>query len=1123
MAGELTKQTVSINFAQGIDTKTDPWQLPSGKFTSLINSVFSAQGGSGGGRLNKRNGFGPLAALPNGSFSYLTTLNNGLLAVGDSVASLSSADNKWYTRGQYQQLGLSISPTVRNSQDVIGVDSVVANGLVCTVWTQQTASAVTGLTTTEYLYQVTDQASGQNVVLPTSVPTIASYTPAGSSKVFSVGPYFVVVTPVVDGGAYKLQYFALSSSFNVIGPQTTTSDAFVPIGANGGSLSWDGCVSNNTLIVSYNTTTGGQGIHTTAIPQSVIAAGGSSSVGQAYTNSNFVGNLVSSCVDSTNGNIYVSFYNLSTTNLYTFALNSFLNPLYFSPQPILNGRTIVNIASCAFAGTCSVFYEIPNSYSYESDVSSNYVGRNTITSGATIGTPVISCRSIGLASKAFFIAGMPYYWGAYQSQGGYQSNGDFQPTNFLIRGDSLSSAPQIVAKVSYENCGGYLTQGLPSVTVDGDQAYFSYLFKDLAQALVTLNNSQQTTTGGIYTQTGVNLGSLDFSGAIDAVEQAGALHMGGGFLQEYDGQQLVEHNFLLWPDNVETFYNDASIVTRTGSASNGSTTITLSSGTDVSVGMTITDSTNSTYIPAGTTIVSISGTVAVMSAPTTHAISGDTVLTQGNIAAQPDGSTNTKAYYYEAIYAWTDAAGMTHRSAPSTPVSVTTTSSGTAGSITVFVPTLRLTKKVGVRIEIYRWSVANQSYFEVTLPGAPLLNDPTVDNVTFVDVYPDPEIVGNQLIYTTGGVVEDINAPASNILTSFDTRLWLVDAEDPDLFYFSKTLVEGTPVEMSDLLTYYVQPSLSAQGPTGKTTAAAPMDDKLVIFKQSAIYYINGTGPDSTGANSEYSQPIFVVSPVGCNDQKSIVMTPTGLQFQASDGSGLWLLNRSNMQVEYVGASVEAFNAQTVNSSVCPSGTTQVRSTLNNGAQLAYDYYYNQWSSFQGAPAVSSCIYQGLHTIMTPYSTVLQETPGLYADATTPVRMSFTTGWISMAGLQGYERLYEMSLLANYQSPHGLLCSIAYDFNQNASESKIIRPTNRTQTYGQSTPYGAQTPYGGPGQLEQWDISVRRQTCQAFQITIQEIGDPFAQTSGAGLTISGLALTVGLKKGRRPIGPANRI
>jgi len=128
--------------------------------------------------------------------------------------------------------------------------------------------------------------------------------------------------------------------------------------------------------------------------------------------------------------------------------------------------------------------------------------------------------------------------------------------------------------------------------------------------------------------------------------------------------------------------------------------------------------------------------------------------TGGFMAVEPDGATKTDAYYYQVCYEWTDNQGNLFRSAPSIPVAVTTTGSGTSGSVVLNIPTLRLTYKISspVRIVVYRWSVANQTYFQVTSITAPIQNDLSVDYITYTDTLADASIVGNNIIYTTGAL-----------------------------------------------------------------------------------------------------------------------------------------------------------------------------------------------------------------------------------------------------------------------------------------------------------------------------------------------------------------------------------
>ena len=477
------------------------------------------------------------------------------------------------------------------------------------------------------------------------------------------------------------------------------------------------------------------------------------------------------------------------------------------------------------------------------------------------------------------------------------------------------------------------------------------------------------------------------------------------------------------------------------------------------------------------------------------------------------GSITAGTYYYQFTYEWTNNQGNLERSAPSIPVSVTTT--GSTSSITINVPTDRLTYKLTpnpIRIVGYRWSVAQQVYYQFTSLTSPTLNDTTIDYVTFTDTLSDLDILGNVILYTTGSVIENIGAPASIDSALFDNRVWLIDAEDQNLLWFSKQVIESVPVEMSDLLTYYVAPTTSAQGSTGSLTAIYPMDDKLILFKKNAIYYINGTGPDNTGSNSQYSQSIFITAAVGCDNPNSIVLTPNGLMFESD--KGIWLLGR-DLSTNYIGAPVERYNGLTIESATAIPATTQVR-FITNRITLMYDYFFNQWATHSNVLAISATLYQGLHTYMNSLGGVFQETPDLYLDGTVPVLLSLTTSWINIAGLQGYERFYFGNLLGTYLSPFTLDCTLAYDYNLSALQAIEVLPKDYVANWGGEASWGSGGPWGGPGNVFSARIFPEKQKCQSFQLSIQEVYDPsFGQAAGQGLTLSGIQLTVGVKRGTR--------
>ena len=483
-----------------------------------------------------------------------------------------------------------------------------------------------------------------------------------------------------------------------------------------------------------------------------------------------------------------------------------------------------------------------------------------------------------------------------------------------------------------------------------------------------------------------------------------------------------------------------------------------------------------------------------------------TIATGGNVGAS--------TYYYAFCYEWTDNQGNLHRSAPSIPVAITTT--GATSTNTINVPTLRLTYKISpnpVRLVGYRWSVAQQTFYQFTSILSPIVNDTTIDFIAVTDTLSNLQILGNAILYTTGGVIENIAPPASISTALFKNRLFMITAENPNLLWFSKQVIQAVPVEFSDLLTIYVAPTSGAQGSTGPITALSAMDDKLIIFKKDAIYYLTGTGPDNTGAQNDFSDPIFITSSVGCTNQNSIVLMPNGIMFQSN--KGIWLLDR-NLQTTYIGAPVERYNVQTVKKALVIPGTNQIRFVLDNRITLMYDYFYQQWGTFNNLQAISSTLYQGKDTYLSVQGTVYQETIGVYLDGSSPVLLSFTTSWISLAGIQGLERFYELYILGTYITPFKLQVQIAYDYNPSPTQSTIVTPDNFNPSWGSEALWGSSEFWGGPGNVFQARVFPQQQKCETFQLIITEVYDPsFSVPAGQGLTLTQVSAIMGVKRGYR--------
>lgn len=1072
----LQKQSIPINFSQGLDTKTDPKQVSFGKFLSLQNTVFNK-----GGLLQKRNGYQNLTVLPDTNVNLLTTFNGNLTAVGTNLQAYIDGSSQWVNKGALQPVELSTMALVRSNTNQVQSDTAISeNNLICTVYTDVGPSGTT------YKYVIADFETGQNVQAPVTLSAL------GPARVFCLGVFFVIVYS--GSSANHLDYISVNSVTLVTSTAIDISTQY----AIGPAQTFDGFVANGNLYLAWKGTDGGRAIRYTLLDSTLT-------LHTTKVQAGFACDIVSMAIDQTVSNpvVYLSFEDNTLNTLLMMSWDSNLN-LIQAPITLGTSITCTNIATSAYAGSVKIAYEQTNAYGYDSTLPTNFVSilaRDQIggtVPGFVTPNPV---RSIGLASKGFFYNQKSYFVGVYSSS--------FQPTYFLFDINT-----NIIARFAYQNGGGYLTTGLPSVQVDGSVASLSYQYKDLIQAVN--KDADVVSSAGIYTQTGINLINIDIDTKAISTSEIGAdLQISGGFLWSYDGYSAVENNFFLYPDNVKATWNASTTVTPTGTTTTGSKQLTaVSSTTGVAVGMSVAGA----GIPAGSIITAISGAVITMTKAATATATAITLTINGNVAAQPDALTNASAYFYQVTYEWTDNQGNLFRSSPSIATAVTTTGTGTTGDITLNIPTLRLTYKIAnpVKIVVYRWSVAHQSFYQVTSITQPLLNDPTIDYVTYVDAQADSSIIGNELIYTTGGVVEDVASPGTSITTLFNSRLFLVDAEDKNLLWYSKQVVEATPVEMSDLFTIYVAPTTGSQGSTGPITALSAMDDKLIIFKKDAIYYLTGIGPDNTGANNDFSNAVFITGTVGCANQQSIVLIPSGIMFQSD--KGIWILGR-DLSTQYIGAPVEDFNGTLVNSAVSIPETNQVRFTLDSGVTLMYDYFYGQWGTFTNVPAISSTLYQGVHTFVNSFGKVYQETPGIYLDGSSPVLMSLKTGWFNAAGLQGYERVYSFYLLGQYFTPHFIQVQVAYDYSLYPSQQTIITPNNYSAPWGGGSTWGSGDVWGGPSSLEQWQVYTKRQLCQAFQVSISEQFDSrYGVVAGAGFTMSGINMIVGGKSSYVPKG-----
>lgn len=321
----LQKQPVTINFAKGVDTKSDPYQVPLGSFLELVNTVFTTTG-----RLSKRNGYANITTLPNENQTILTTYNDNLIATGSNLYSYNKDIHEWYDKGTVQPVDLSVQSLLRSSTSQVSPDSAIAeNGLVCLAYMDAGAS----------YYQISDSMTGEQVVSRTLLPNGAT-----DPRVFILKRFFIVTFKSVVTATNHLQYVAIP----LANPTTpgTTQDISSSVAASAG---YDAVTANNALYFVW------AGASTTIkLAYLTVPGWGASSqvLSSAVTISSKTATLMSVTADESGSApvIWASFWDSGSTDGYSMAYDAQLNAI-LTPTQIITGTSIAEITSVATDST----------------------------------------------------------------------------------------------------------------------------------------------------------------------------------------------------------------------------------------------------------------------------------------------------------------------------------------------------------------------------------------------------------------------------------------------------------------------------------------------------------------------------------------------------------------------------------------------------------------------------------------------------------------------------------------------------------------------------------------------------------------------------------------------------
>lgn len=420
-------------------------------------------------------------------------------------------------------------------------------------------------------------------------------------------------------------------------------------------------------------------------------------------------------------------------------------------------------------------------------------------------------------------------------------------------------------------------------------------------------------------------------------------------------------------------------------------------------------------------------------------------------------------YSFVWTYEWTDRQGQLHRSGPSAPFLVEESDflAYNTGRMTFRVSTMTLSLRddsdrfeQATPINVVTWMTINggTTYYRLFSsasdtsysPGETTVND---REAHYVSVVVDWQSMGalqrhEVFPYTLGPdgawtPTEPQSVPAFIASTFWQNRVVGIPAEDPRTIWPSMEIlpaagaVPPTAPEFNAALVFRIDD-------LAHCTGLATVDDTLVMFTRDGVYGFTGYPADNLGQNASLEVRKYP-SNYGCIDARSICVFPEGVMFQSH--RGLCLMDR-NGDVQYIGQDVEDLvaTAGNIRAATHLEDRNEVRFVCNGGPSdsplvLSYDYKHHLWARHVmptadlpgGTTGFSSAVHgnvwrgpngEQLHVVLEE-SAVLVERPTTdatpWADSTRTstqaVDLDIQTGWLALAGINGYKRVWYLGIL----------------------------------------------------------------------------------------------------------------
>lgn len=463
------------------------------------------------------------------------------------------------------------------------------------------------------------------------------------------------------------------------------------------------------------------------------------------------------------------------------------------------------------------------------------------------------------------------------------------------------------------------------------------------------------------------------------------------------------------------------------------------------------------------------------------------------------GSLGAGGYGYKMTWRWDNAQGERERSTTATSGLVTVAASRSVSIVPWHA--LNVTHKTDQppAAELWRTAVnpTNESPFylvtandptQTTGDNAYLPNDHTSMALSAIlDDYDDATATTLETNPENGAELENLAPPAASIIKATDSRLFLAGvAGDPDRVWYSKQRRDGEVAAFHDGLAV----SIPAAG--GRITGLALLFGRLpIVFREKAVYRLDGDGFDNTGGGANYAVE-RIPGDVGAVNQESIAVTERGIVFQSSKG---WHIT-NGQSIDYIGGPISDYDDEDVLAVSVMEKQHQVR-ILTASRMLVWDTHATEamgrpmWSEWTIAGGVHATIWDGVHVYLTSTGPKTQLATYTGVDYGIDVELA----WLKLNDLAGYGMVDHFLPLGEFRSACTVRVRCARDYWKDGDGVYFQDKTH--------------TPTQSAGQPLQFRHSPSRKQVAALKVRLTVT----PTSGGEGVRLTGLTFRLGFIPG----------